>query len=191
MPHIIVHFYFAFGARRRDTGDVLNDLFLTTEKVIADSISMCVAIGASLLIGQVLVQTFAIPWTVIRQPPLSVEFPRQEYWSGLPFPLPGDRPKPGIKARSPALQTDSLSPEPPGKPLIGQSTSLFFTWSSTERTWELSREAPFYLGWLWSLEDCSNYCLKVMILLVLTSCSLFSHLPDCLGCIWKWLLSPL
>ena len=44
------------------------------------------------------------------------EFPRQEYWSGLPFPSPGNLPDPGIKPRSPALQADSLPSEPPGKP---------------------------------------------------------------------------
>ena len=40
------------------------------------------------------------PWTVARQAPLPVEFPRQEYWSGLPFPTPGDLPEPGIKPQS-------------------------------------------------------------------------------------------
>jgi len=44
-----------------------------------------------------------------------MEFSRQEYWSGLPFPSPGDIPHPGIKPRSPALKADSLTPEPPGK----------------------------------------------------------------------------
>ena len=48
----------------------------------------------------------------------SLGFPRQEYWSGLPFPFPGDLPNPGIKLGSPAFQEDSLPPEPPGKPHI-------------------------------------------------------------------------
>ena len=48
--------------------------------------------------------------------PLSMEFSRQEYWSGLPFPPPGDLPNPGIKLRSPKLQVDSLPSEPSGKP---------------------------------------------------------------------------
>ena len=48
--------------------------------------------------------------------PLSMGFSRQEYWSGLPFPSPGDLPNPGIEPRSPALQADALSSEPPGKP---------------------------------------------------------------------------
>ena len=50
------------------------------------------------------------------QAPLSMEFSRQEYWNGLPWPPPGDLPNPGIKPRSPALQVDSLLSEPPGKP---------------------------------------------------------------------------
>ena len=47
-----------------------------------------------------------------------MEFSRQEYWSWLPFPSPGDLPDPGIKPLSPALQADSLPPEPLGKPLL-------------------------------------------------------------------------
>ena len=55
-------------------------------------------------------------WTVACQTPLSMGFPRQEYWSGLPFPSPGLLPDPGIEPGSPALQADSLASEPPGKP---------------------------------------------------------------------------
>ena len=55
--------------------------------------------------------TLATPWTVARQAPLSVGFSRQEYWSGLPFPSPGDLPNPGIKPGSPALQADPLLTE--------------------------------------------------------------------------------
>ena len=51
---------------------------------------------------------FATPWTVAYQGPLSMGFSRQEYWSGLPFPSPGDLPSPGIEPRSPALQADTL-----------------------------------------------------------------------------------
>ena len=63
------------------------------------------------------VRFFATPWTVAYQAPLSMGFSRQEYWSGLPFPSPGDRPNPGIEPRSPALQADALNSEPPGKPI--------------------------------------------------------------------------
>ena len=62
------------------------------------------------------VRLFLTLWTVARQAPLSMDFSRQEYWSGLPFPSPGNLPDPGIKPRSPVLQADSLPSEPPGKP---------------------------------------------------------------------------
>ena len=55
-------------------------------------------------------------WTIAHQAPLSMGFSRQEYCSGLPFPSPGDLPNPRIKPRSPALQADALTSEPPGKP---------------------------------------------------------------------------
>ena len=62
------------------------------------------------------VQLFETPWTVACQVPLTMEFSRQEYWSGLPFPSPGDLPDPRIEPVSPALWADSLPHEPPGKP---------------------------------------------------------------------------
>ena len=62
------------------------------------------------------VQLFATPWTVAYQASPSMGFSRQEYWSGLPFPLPGDLPDPGIEPGSPALEADALTSEPPGKP---------------------------------------------------------------------------
>ena len=63
------------------------------------------------------VRLFATPWTVAHQAPLSMGFSRQEYWSGLPFPSPGDLPDPGLEPRSPALQVDALTSEPPGVPM--------------------------------------------------------------------------
>ena len=54
------------------------------------------------------VRLFAISWTVAYQAPLPMEFSRQEYWSGLPFPFPGDLPNPGIEPGSPALQAGTL-----------------------------------------------------------------------------------
>jgi len=60
------------------------------------------------------VRLFATPWTVAYQAPQSMEFSRQEYWSGLPFPSPGYLPDPGIKPGSPTLQADALPSEPPG-----------------------------------------------------------------------------
>ena len=58
---------------------------------------------------------FATPWTAAYQAPLSMGFSRQEYWSGLPFPPPGDLPDPGIEPGSPALEADALPSEPPEK----------------------------------------------------------------------------
>ena len=60
------------------------------------------------------VRLFATPCTVAYQAPPSMGFSRQEYWSGLPFPSPGNLPNPGIKLRSPAFQADALTSEPPG-----------------------------------------------------------------------------
>ena len=61
------------------------------------------------------VQLFVTPWTVAHQAPPSMGFTRQEYWSVLPFPSPGDLPNPGIEPRSPTLHADALTSEPPGK----------------------------------------------------------------------------
>ena len=65
-------------------------------------------------------QFFATPWAVAHQAPLSMGFPKQEYWSGLSFPSPGNLLGPGIKPaspESPALQVDILLLEPSGKPM--------------------------------------------------------------------------
>ena len=62
------------------------------------------------------VQLLEIPWTIAHQAPLSMGLSQQEYWSGLTFPSPGDLPNPGIKPASPALQADSFTAEPSGKP---------------------------------------------------------------------------
>ena len=61
------------------------------------------------------VQLFATPWTVAYQVSPSMGFSRQEYWSGLLFPSPGDLPNPGIEPWSPAVQADALPSEPPEK----------------------------------------------------------------------------
>ena len=66
------------------------------------------------------VRLFATPWTVAHLAPLSMVFPRLEYWSGLPFPSPGDLPDPGIESRSPALQADYLPSEPRESPKGGK-----------------------------------------------------------------------
>ena len=60
------------------------------------------------------VRLFATLWTVAHQAPPSMGFSRQEYWSGVPFPSPGDLPNPGIEPGSPTLEADALTSEPPG-----------------------------------------------------------------------------
>ena len=61
---------------------------------------------------------FATPWTIAYQDPPSMEFSRQEYWIGLPFPSPGYLPNPEIKPESPSLLADALPSEPSGKPCL-------------------------------------------------------------------------
>ena len=88
----------------------------------------------------VLVQLFATLWTVALQAPLSMGFSRQEYWSGLPFPSPGDLPDPGIRLRCPALQVDSLPLNHQGNtltifppqipPMVGCCHFVLSTWFS-------------------------------------------------------------
>ena len=80
---------------------------------------MCVCLVAQLCL------TLLTPWTLAHQASLSIGFSRQEYWSELPFPSPGDLPDPGIERGSPTLQADSLLPEPPGKPYILSSSVQF------------------------------------------------------------------
>ena len=69
------------------------------------------------VIRSVMSDIFGTLWTITHQAPLSMGFSRQEYWSGLPCPPPGDLHNPGIEPRSPALQEDSLPTEPLGKPI--------------------------------------------------------------------------
>ena len=64
------------------------------------------------------VRLFATLWTVVRQASPSMGFSRPEYWSGLPFPSPGDLPDPGMEPGSPALRADSLPSEPQGSPYL-------------------------------------------------------------------------
>ena len=76
---------------------------------------LCVCVYARMLSHVWLFETL---WTVACQGPLSMGFAKQEYWSRLPCPSPGDLPSPGIKPGSPAMQADPLPSEPPGKPIL-------------------------------------------------------------------------
>ena len=96
----------------------------------------------------------AIPWIVVYQASsvyqasLSMGYSRQEYWSVLPFPSPGDLPDPGIEPRSPALQADALPSEPPGKPSI---------WTSRIKVLTKCKYFPFLFRGIQSLHFCLLY----------------------------------
>ena len=86
------------------------------------------------------VQLFVMLWTVALQTTLFMEFPRQEYWSGLSCSPPGDRPNPGIEPRSPTLQADSLPSEPQRKPKntrLGSLSLLQKIFPTQELNWGL------------------------------------------------------
>ena len=65
------------------------------------------------------------PWTVAQQASVSVEFPRQEYWSGLLFPSRGNLSDPGVEPRFPILQADSLPSKLPGKPVWEEGAGIY------------------------------------------------------------------
>ena len=73
----------------------------------------------------VMSNSFVTPWTVARQVPLSMGFPRPEYWSGLPFPSPGNLLDLRIESTSPALVVEFFTTEPPGKPLYINISYLY------------------------------------------------------------------
>ena len=84
--------------------------------ILTTLMCVCVCVCVRVLSCSV-VSNSVVSWTVTCQAPLSIRFPREECWSGFPWPSPGDLPNPGIEPASPALQTNSLPTEPFGKPL--------------------------------------------------------------------------
>ena len=86
------------------------------------------------------------PWTVACQAPLSMEFSRQQYWSGLPFPSPGDLPDPGIEPKSSALQADTLPSEPSEKPKIQGGREVL--WPLDLDLGLCSANAPIPMNWV-------------------------------------------
>ena len=109
------------------------------------------------------VRLFATRWTVAHQAPLSMGFSGQEHWSGLPFPSPGDLPDPGIKPRSPALQADTLTSKPPGKPLdmttldsILKSRDYFTNKGASSQSYGFSSSHV----WMWELGYKESWALK-------------------------------
>ena len=110
---------------RRSCSRDVHGLKRGTLELGSELLSCCCSVAKSC-------QLSATPWTVARQASLSRRFSRQEYWSGLPFPSPGDLPNSRIEPRSPALQSDSLLTELRGMPIYTLYTSiLFFRFFST------------------------------------------------------------
>ena len=98
-----------------------------------------------------LVWLFAIHWTVVHQDPLSMGLSQQEYWSGLPFPSPGDLPEPGIKLVSlvfPAMADEIFTTEPPGNPLSWSLPDSLFT-APNRAKMRLIPQLTIY--WVWGL----------------------------------------
>ena len=98
------------------------------------------------------------------QAPLSMEFSRQEYWWGMPFPSPGDLPDPGIEPGSPVLQADSLPSVPPVNPLELPLISVKLKKEPLDvsyRVWKMEWQSYLFLRVVWELhENCMLlYCL--------------------------------
>ena len=93
--------------------NIIDSLISLSFLVVEKFLCLCKILSSSSSRSEVakLGPTLVTPWTVACQAPLSVGFSRQEYWTGLPFPFPGDLPNLGIEPRSPALQADSLPTE--------------------------------------------------------------------------------
>ena len=108
----VLHYFPVFANSAAAAAEVINDEWLILSWATRGRWSDVKSLSR--------VRLFATSWTVAYQAPLSMGFFRQEFWSGLPFPSPGDLPDPGIEPGSPALQADALSSEPPRKPTRGR-----------------------------------------------------------------------
>ena len=104
------------------------------------------------------------PWTVACQAPLSIGFPSQEHWSGLPFPSPSDLPNPGIKPTSLTLAGGLFIPEPPGKPSIKWGSNFIILHVINQLSQHhLLKTAPFPTECLWLLWHDKNAIATVAI----------------------------
>ena len=102
------------------------------------------------------VRFFSTPWTVAYQATPFIEFYRQEYWSGLPFPSSGDLPDLGIEPRSPALWANALPSAPPGKP-------TFYSWIMDRCSGPQSLISKHHLGELYKHKFLGTWTYQVRI----------------------------
>ena len=98
------------------------------------------------------VQLFATLWTIAHQASLSTGFSRQEYWSKMPFPSPGDLPNPGIEPRSPTMPADSLPPELPRQPkkslvLLNLKSEIHMSINNCDREWSVLCRSVYSMLW--------------------------------------------
>ena len=101
---------------------------------------------------------FVTPWTVAYQAPPSMEFSRQEHWSELPFPSPGDLPDTGIEPKSPALWADALPSEPPRMRGSLKRGSKYFSKKYTPNQSILKEISPKYWCWSWNFNTLDTWC---------------------------------
>ena len=120
---------------------------------------MCCAV----LSHSVMSQLFATPWTAAHQPPLSMGFSRQEYWSGLLCPPPGDRPHPGIKPGSPALQAILHQLSCRGSPLDLYMCILSIVTLLSDSVFPLKKQC-IHSNALWNWELMHSFCVKFALL---------------------------
>ena len=121
------------------------------------------------------VRLFVTPWTVAHQAPPSMGFSRQEYWSGLPFPSPGDLSDPGIEPRSPALQADTWTSEPPGSPKCHLAQFMYYVnWG---RGWEKGLVIFLFVLKKNKLEFSGPWC--VCVISAAQSCLILCGPMDC------------
>ena len=117
------------------------------------------------------VRLFVTPWAVARQAPLAMGFSRQEYWSELPFPPPGDIPDPGIEPMYPALAGGFFTTEPPGKPNLWKSPKY------SGLTHQLSRGTIMILPTMNQVSQVSTTDMLDRMILCCGEESLFSSVP--------------
>ena len=128
--------------------------------------------GVTVLVTHLCPTLFATPWSVVRQVPLSLGFSRQEYWSGLPFPSPGDLPEPGMESTPPALPVDSLPPEPQGSPYNQPNSHTLNTNRPKGQTYFMS-STMISKGWhslRGRLTGCNQACWETVLELLSDVC---------------------
>ena len=104
-------------------GETVLDVLLSLQVSAAPPQSGCNHMYVCVCLSLSCVQLFVTPWTVACQVPMSMEFSRQDYWSGLPFPSPGNLPDLRTVPSSPVWQSDSLPSEKPGEPAVTWETA--------------------------------------------------------------------